>query len=97
GYVRNSGNVTTVGNFTSTVGKNRGNTVNAGNQMGNAGLGITPDCEEEFNASAIFLATLIPARSAAETDVGPSYDTNALLKVPTYDNYHDDVKTMKTS
>ncbi|GKA39412.1 hypothetical protein Tco_0731963 [Tanacetum coccineum] len=95
GYVRNSGNVTTVGNYTSTAGRNRGNTVNAGNQMGNAviGLSITPgsvhirsgswiqiDCEKEFNASAIFLAMLTQARSATETNVGPSYDTDALLK-----------------
>ncbi|GJW75297.1 hypothetical protein Tco_0134667 [Tanacetum coccineum] len=35
GYVRNSGNVTTVGNYTGTAGRNTGNTSNAGNQMGN--------------------------------------------------------------
>ncbi|GJT63954.1 hypothetical protein Tco_1015434 [Tanacetum coccineum] len=45
------------------------------------------DCDEEVTASAIFMAKISPAGSPTDKDHDPSYDPNALSKVPTYDNY----------
>ncbi|GJR78482.1 putative ribonuclease H-like domain-containing protein [Tanacetum coccineum] len=47
------------------------------------------DCGEAPTASEIFMAKLSPARSVNADDVGPSYDSDILSEVPSYDPCHD--------
>nr|GEX89854.1 hypothetical protein [Tanacetum cinerariifolium] len=48
------------------------------------------DCNDQATVSAIFMASLSPARSLNDDIVGLIYDSNTLSEVPHYDTYHDD-------
>nr|GEW25769.1 hypothetical protein [Tanacetum cinerariifolium] len=48
-----------------------------------------PDSDDEATASAIFMASLSPARSINGDTVGPTYDSNILYDIPNYDIYHE--------
>nr|GEU44206.1 hypothetical protein [Tanacetum cinerariifolium] len=47
-------------------------------------------CDDQATASAIFMASLSPARSLNDDTVGLTYDSNTLFEVPDYDTYHDE-------
>ncbi|GJT03866.1 hypothetical protein Tco_0838328 [Tanacetum coccineum] len=45
-------------------------------------------CDDEATASAIFMASISPARSLNDDTVALTYDSDILYEVPTYNNYH---------
>ncbi|GJY40197.1 hypothetical protein Tco_0427467 [Tanacetum coccineum] len=47
------------------------------------------DCDDEATASAIFMASLSPARSLNDDTVAPTYNSDILSRVPHYDMYHE--------
>ncbi|GJX08291.1 hypothetical protein Tco_0196223 [Tanacetum coccineum] len=47
------------------------------------------NCDDEANASAIFMATLSLAGSINGATFGPTYDSDILFEVPHYDTYHE--------
>nr|GEY57924.1 hypothetical protein [Tanacetum cinerariifolium] len=44
--------------------------------------------DDALSASVIFMAKLSPTGSINGNEVGPSYDSNILSEIPTYDTYH---------